>query len=1348
MLPIWLIFDPFKLEFTGVPNVGTYSKTTYITVVVSASTVPGYTQSTDRFTIKVVVHTLSLSTAPLRACSSSAAYYSKSVSSMVDSLPDLYVDASRHFRYELSMDLFRTDDCVQPTRLGIDSASSNVDHGSTIHTPVTITNVTIALLPDSTLDTLPSWISFNSADWTISGTAPPTAPARITLQVHMGDSFKTSAVFKLHIFTNGIHPLTFRQPIPDQWIKMGHEFKLPLNLDSLLQHPTNQLSFPMESRFSFQVVDISAPDAIPSTETLAPSPNLTLAEGSMCSSAQLWRYESDEGDESGQRALFLNWFNYPTMVTADTLASREGTTLSLSGVAPCSIILRARWTLKTANEQHASIEFMIWVSEQGPPLSSLADPHHEDSNSHSPVGPLGIKIIVALAVALPMLLAIWFVITRYCHVIKQEQGCENQPSGKVNEASGGTSPSPDWNGYQEDDGQGIRRRHDRHSSDAIVLREPHYRSAYDDDPSVGHRDSFSQKYAAENGILTYTTAEDTEQEFKGEPSGRRSIFGWIFRDNRSPSAQTSDLQSTDGTLRVRTGDLADFSLKRVSVGYPFESSSFGFVGSNRSTFYDSSTTENNRRSIVASPTYLQVPLSPAPPSFQGPVPPTPEGQKTTQETDTPQPSHMVHIEPIDLLEQLEVQEEPELPVLPETTARKLRRSLRLGSRKRTTCYQDQGSRAEELLAPGFQSTRPCHSFGSMGSGYMASMSESNSSFGSSRNSIDERVEQESAELVNIRRQRSRERLRMTSNDEYDPESRSSWASYPQEHPADMELMEEDNQLGKHSPKIKRAATTLSRSDSGVMGSSSSSFPNLKVFLRKPKTALSALTLRPSRSMTHLGQGGPSSDTDSSISKCSIRTAPAGSQSMYTRNQGLLVHVNSQRQSVVQMLQSQGVPISPLSAVSAGLPMWSVLDGEAKDSSEIHMSPSEKDMFCGPELDLREASIHSTEQDLGEQPLVEALEWVEGQDIRLACSVSQSWNDSNVSRHFSLQSELGIIEQIDQVDDVQALPSFCQGEGPSARALSMPLISASCSGKDRVQSCILSTESASRKQSSERLRPISYPVLFNNARNNTVPRNIVKATIGTAFHYAATIRQSMSSTLAFTPSSPRIPTSPSQGPSELKAYLVSDPQSASASTDQATCDLARINSLDLERGPQHEYAGHTSFSKALPNWIQFNSKMRSLWGRPIAGTAGEWQVSLVQPATPLGSDKDLELLQSVSSPTGMDQATIENDKFNGGEVEVERVVLLVREQGSTPFNSPPLPPTRSRTLPSLMHLTDLDSVSDPSKAIEMSSMSLPVSPVLGSPTTVFLDRTVGQRVLAERRRLEALQAQQSERPAQQ
>lgn len=352
----------------------------------------------------------------------------------------------------------------------------------------------------------------------------------------------------------------------------------------------------------------------------------------------------------------------------------------------------------------------------------------------------------------------------------------------------------------------------------------------------------------------------------------------------------------------------------------------------------------------------------------------------------------------------------------------------------------------------------------------------------------------------------------------------------------------------------------------------------------------------------------------------------------------------------------------------------------------------------------------------------------------------------MSRHFSLQSELGIIEQADQVNDVQALPLFPQGKDPSTHSRSTPQVSTSSSGKDRVQSCILSSESLSRKQSSERLRPISYPVLFNNARNNTVPRNIVKATIGTAFHYAATIRQSMSSTLAFTPSSPGVPTSPSQGPSELKAYLVSDPQSASTSTDQATCDLARINSLDLERGPQNEYAGQTSFRKTLPDWIQFNSKMRSLWGRPIAGTAGEWQVSLVQPATSLGSNNDLELHQSISSLKEMDQAAIENDKSSGGEVEVERVVLLVREQGSTPFNSPPLSPARSRTLPSLMRLTDLDSLSDATKTIEMGSVSLPVSPALGSPTEVSFDRTVGQRVLAERRRLEALQAQQSEQQA--
>ncbi|KFH63207.1 hypothetical protein MVEG_10618 [Podila verticillata NRRL 6337] len=1339
-LPIWLIFDPYKLEFTGVPLVGTYAKTSYITVVVSASTVPGYTQSTDRFTIKVVVHTLSLSTSPLRACSSSAAYYSKSLSTVADSLPDLYIDTNRHFRYELSMDLFRTDDCMQPARPEFDS-STNVDH-SIAQTPVTITNVTIELLPDSTMDTLPSWITFNSTDWTISGTAPSSAPARITLQVYMADSFKTSSVFKLHIYTNGIPPLEFHQPIPDQLIRIGHDFKLPLNLDTLLQYPKSQLTFPLESRFSFQVVDISTQDANTSlTGTLPPSPNLTLADESMCSSAQLWRYESDEGDDD-QRALFLNWFNYPTMVTADILASREGTTLFLSGIVPCSIILRVRWTLKATNEQHASTEFMIWVSDQVSPPFVLADPHSDDSTSQGSVGPLGIKIIIALAVALPMLLAIWFIITRYCRVIKQEQELENQPPVKVIDKVGGfeTSPSPDWNGYHDDDddddnGQGARRRRDQHSSEAMVLREPHCRPTYDDDPSVGHRDSFSQKYAAENGILTYTT-EDTEQDSRSvRPSERRSILGWIFRETRSPSAQTSDLQSTDGT-RVRTGDLADFSLKRVSVGYPFESSSFRFVGSNRSTFYDSSTTVPNRHSaVVECPTYLQVPHSPAPLS---PIPlqrvPAPEGQKANQnEPDTPQPSH-VQVEP-DFVEQIEMQEVPELPVLPETTARKLRRSLRLGTRKRPF-YQDTPHCSQVLLVPGIQSTRPCHSFESTGSGYIASMSGSNTS-DSGRNSLDESSEQQSEETINIRRQRSRERLRMASNDEYDSESRASWASY--EEPKDMELIQDDTLLeNEHKATIKRAATSFPRSDSGVMGSSSSSIPNLKVFLRKPKTALSALTvLRPTRSMVYLGQGGSSSDTDSFAS---IRTAPVGFQGVYARDRGLSVHVNNQRQSAVEVL-SQGVPISPLSAVSAGLPIWSVLDGDAlqevstqSGSSPRSRAQSEKELFCGPELEFHETSIPI------ELP-VETLEWVEGQDIRLASSVSQSWDDSNVSRHFSLQSELGIIEQAGQ-EDAQTLPSFPPGED---LALSRSLGSSCPSGMDKAQSHTLAPkESLSRKPSSERMRPISYPVLFNNACNN-VPRNIVKATIGTAFHYAATIRQSMSSTLAFTPSSPRVPKSPSQGPSGLKAYLVSDPQTC-ANTDQA-CDLARINSLDLERGPQNEYTSQTSFRKTLPEWIQFNSKMRSLWGRPIAGTAGEWQVSLVQPLS-LAEDKDLDLLRSVS-PTD-DQA----GESTKGEVEVERVVLLIREQGATPSNSPPLLPTRSRTLPSLMLLTDVDSLFVASKAIEIDPMlsplplSAPRSPIaslLESPTT--LDRTVGQRVLAERRRLEAAQAQQEEQQAQ-
>lgn len=224
---------------------------------------------------------------------------------------------------------------------------------------------------------------------------------------------------------------------------------------------------------------------------------------------------------------------------------------------------------------------------------------------------------------------------------------------------------------------------------------------------------------------------------------------------------------------------------------------------------------------------------------------------------------------------------------------------------------------------------------------MASMSGSNTSIDSDRNSFDESAEKESEETINIRRQRSRERLRMASNDEYDPESRASWASYQES--KDMELIQDDILLeNEDTMTIKSAITSFPRSDSGVMGSSSSSFPNLKVFLRKPKTALSALTvLRPTRSMIHLGQDSSSSDTDSSAS---IRSAPVGSQGVYARDRGLSVHVNSQRQSVVEML-SQGVPISPLSAVSAGLPMWSVIDGDALKEVSIQSESSLRYLFC-------------------------------------------------------------------------------------------------------------------------------------------------------------------------------------------------------------------------------------------------------------------------------------------------------------------------------------------------------------------------------------------------------------------
>ncbi|KAG0345542.1 hypothetical protein BG004_003629 [Podila humilis] len=1613
-LPAWLIFNPFNLEFTGVPPKGTYAKTTFITIIVGASTVPGYTQSTDRFTIKVVVHSLSLSTCPIRACSSSTLYHSRAIDTEANTLPDVYIKSSdRSVSYTLSPDLFRTDECIQPYR----TANATNSYVSGI-SPVAITNISMSLAPEVVApvttvgDSLPSWLVFNTLDWSLSGTVPMTAPARMTLLVDITDSYNTTSVFKLPIFTSNISPLEFNEPIPDQWIKRGDMFNLPLHLDTLLNRPREQLSLPLESRFSFQVVDpfthTSVGTATPrhqqlnmSTPYLAGTPNLTVAEGgSMCSSAQLWRYDVEDSDANGQQpAIFPSWFQSTSGVTAEYLSANNDT-VTLSAFVPCSIILRVHWALKAANEQHTSTEFMLWVSDNAPPHIVPDPPHETHGNSqHTSVGPLGIQIVVAIAVALPLVLAVWFLLLRYCRSKKEADELESGPALVKEEGDpvGLERPpsSVTRNGYAfGEDGQGSRHRRERHSSE-VGLREPHYLSSYDDDPSVGHRDSFSEKYAAENGILTYTTSEETEPELGGMGhSGRMSLLGWIFRDPHFPTdTQSIDLQSTDGTLPARMGDMSDYSLKRLSVGYPFESSSFGFAGSNRTTCYDSSTSgQPNRYSFTYDqklhPDLFQVNPPPSPNPFQQLSPASvssPIRRPSQNEarlaacgqpgTPQPSPSHIQnldvtppssstshhHHQTMDSKDKAEVlveRETPELPTLPESTARKIRRSLHLGSRRRTIQYQDRGfqqqpqqqhqqqqqhqhknKRPQEessLLVPAgmVHSTRPCHSFSSTGSGYIASGSCSSTSTESGRDSFEEPSNRNSATnnnsnvpagndeseseqaATNLRRQKSRERLRMATGEDFDDnddeEDHSNEDNANEGHTVvvvnneNMEMTRKDGRLvleqglqqdekqqqqqqeeedeGGEGASIKcvakiPAASCLPRTDSGMMGSSTSSFPNLKVFIRSPKPAShAALTsLRPSRSMTQLETVSSSlycDDTDtSSVSKFSIKSAPAtitrnsSSREAYSRDRQLSVHVNTgcgPHQSVVEMLQSQGMPISPLSAVSAGLPMWGApVDGDmfsvedrreydddrqSTESTSRYRHPVEEGLFCRSEQYLEQegssnASSSSYDQQgasLVQSDKQQSLEWMEENhpDIRLASSPvsSQSWDDRYVNRHFSLQSELGVIEHAaaggnDRRDDNTIILIRAEmdriGTSSSATVIhpreveqdidvgmdedAWPQSRRSMAGDSIQRNCALPVETTSRRPSSERLRSNTYPVLFSNVCSGSpVPRNIVKATIGTAFHYAATIRPSMSSTLEFSlieaavpppPSSSLSPdiTSTSAGCSKtmtLKAYLVSDPQHAASKKDQASSaeDVldSRLSSLDLERGPQNEYAVQkASFRKELPGWIQFNSKMQSLWGRPIPGSAGEWQVSLVRSVVVVddevvGKDGQKAMYSSLHQFAEKPRLTLttlndeassvkatekgegeEDDSLGTGqtgsmEIEVERIVLLVREQGSIlTITSPPLSPARCNMSRSLRQLDDTEAMDD-SKPVVMEALHDPSSSPLGnhplpsspetappassvsSPPAVVsgFGRSVGQRVLAERRRLEALQVEQA------
>lgn len=588
-LPSWLKFDTSTLEFLGTPPIGTYKRTTILTISIAASSVPGYTQATDRFTIKIHVHSLGLSTYPLRSCSSSNLYYSQEWDRVWQSyLPDLVLEPQQqHVSFQLVADIFRVDGCSQPARtaaaaaalssptpkntLTIHSTMSN-DESSTKSQPIRyrapyISRINMVLSTETTQElslfnnTLPSWLSFDHTSWTLTGDLPQGIPEKLILDVEVVDSFNTSAVFKFQIFSNTT-PFSFIHPVPDVWVKRGELFNVDLLPASLLSYPTEATVLPVEHKFLFEPIDMTPLSQINSSSSNNTTitklgknpvnPLLNVHTSSGCSYTDLWGQQSENNREAGPSPLIPNWFNRTSFTsnlptpspptTATTITPSDEGKIEFQGHIPCDMILRVRWLVRNSLGQLASTEFMIWANDQGP--SHVAKPHVDEPNNqyHGSIGPIGVKIAVGIACATPVMIAIWFMITRYCKRLRRQDGSikptmgGDLEGGRIRPLSGG-----DENGGNGLDVRSQRRR--QPTSEVLPNGEPEYRSSYEDDPSVGHHDSYSEKYVAEHGPHIYTTTSGDEGEGSGS-SRRTSILGWIFGDRNPGEEELSAAVST------------------------------------------------------------------------------------------------------------------------------------------------------------------------------------------------------------------------------------------------------------------------------------------------------------------------------------------------------------------------------------------------------------------------------------------------------------------------------------------------------------------------------------------------------------------------------------------------------------------------------------------------------------------------------------------------------------------------------------------------------------------------------------------------------------------------------------
>ncbi|KAF9362039.1 hypothetical protein BGX26_006556 [Mortierella sp. AD094] len=1307
-LPSWLKFDSSALEFTGVPPVGTYRQTTIITVVVEASTVPGFIQATSRFTIKVVVHSLALSTFPARPCSSTALFTSLGEdSSWQDHLPDLNLDpAQRVVNFEFSMDLFRVDECIQPARPDGVSSLNAINGSDTIHksiersvttrqqnslqTPL-LTQLSIQLSAQTTQElmrpnnTLPEWLTFDSARWILAGVIPPAGPAVVVLDVQVVDSFKTYSTFKLQIFSQSPASFSFKKQVSDVWVKSGESFGIDLQLAEYLNGSSEAALNPIESRFTFEVIDLtdfspnaqntSNPSVVRITNhSHGPSENVSSnMNNANCTYYNLWRQESQGNGGKDLVANFPSWFSYNSSMTTTQPPLTDKVTLF--GLIPCEVTLRVRWAVKSSQSQWTSTEFLVRATVSGPPFVS-AKPHDPtlDAQHHGDLGLVGINIAVAFAAALPVVLALWFLVRRYCQKLKGDPAQKNAQlkGARDGDLELGWPPSRGSRGDMDSLNADLGYpRHGQLASGLASHRELEYRSSYEDDPSVGHRDSYSEKYVAENQPWTCSS----ENEGEGSESDRMSILGWLFGEKSpatTPAIEEPSMFSEQPPRRVNE-DAATFSLKRISVGYPFESNRFGFINGSRISYYGCSPAGPSHASEIDDATVcVQVPESNM---NEGTL--RIPGVQALLGRNTSKRNKMAF-------------GRGSTKVSKRGNGKNNKRRPRNSSNADlppTKGKSENTNPSGRLTEPG---TRVCHSSASAGTGYMASMSECNTSIDERQDSEldsediqERRNENMKAELVDqeevakARRRLSRSRLQADILDP-DHEERISWTpildldvtGHGETKKSNIDISNEHKEKRRdleHPANLERDGpmNQISRSDSGALmvGSTSTSLSNLRIFTNYDLSKDSAVLSRQPRA----SPSPVTRDRANSLSSYSVRVAPV----MVTENIIIKDHQSSlqattgsiNRRSIVELLQSNDVPVSPLSAFSASLPYWNNTDDSTQRECGDGVSVIQNKDF----VDDRVQSVETRSLD-GEG--YEKTKW-----MVVPCN-----------------QPLGIIEQAiseslgEYSMDGPSQPSTLLGQFQSRSdivAISLPSIvheDPRSSAFVHSQQGTIQHERVSRpysnlaiaRQSSEHIQPVPcLDLVAVTPFVTAVPRKLVKATIGTAFHYTSSVCGPNSGTLS-TPNLQRsqhsrtsasslppmvCPTTlvglrDEQATGEYRAYLVSGPQDrlqAHARTHRVSSSLS---SLDSEQGELGSIPDSQSRRK-LPDWIQFNRKLCSIWGRPTPGTAGEWQVSLVQSRPAPTVEGGLPTIVSQSPPEGSSSSQSQNQP----ERPVESILAL-------------------------------------------------------------------------------------------